>query len=74
MSDKKSSVVPFNPLDKRHLGESVGQAMLRQPVFPLEKLEAFQGAGIYAIYYTGDFEGYEVIAEANRDDAFRAPI
>ncbi|WP_101675446.1 Eco29kI family restriction endonuclease [Alloalcanivorax mobilis] len=74
MSDKKSSVVPFNPLDKRHLGESVGQAMLRQPVFPLEELEAFQGAGIYAIYYTGDFEGYEVIAEANRDDAFRAPI
>lgn len=23
-------IIPFNPLDKRHLGESVGQTMLRQ--------------------------------------------
>jgi hypothetical protein len=74
MSDKKSSVLPFNPLDKQHLGESVGQAMLRQLVFPLEELEAFQGAGIYAIYYTGNFQGYEVISEANQHNSFRAPI
>lgn len=74
MNDEKSSVIPFNPLEKRHLGESVGQAVLRQPVFPLEELEAFQGAGIYAIYYTGDFAGYHILSEANRVGSLQAPI
>lgn len=69
-----SNVVPFNPLDKRHLGESVGQAMLRQPVTLLGNLEAFSGAGIYAIYYTGDFSSYEPISKLNRNGLFTAPI
>jgi hypothetical protein len=69
-----SNVIPFNPLHKRHLGESVGQAMLRQPVTPLGNLEIFEGAGIYAIYYTGDFHGYEAIAERNGKKGFNAPI
>lgn len=72
MTDSK--VIPFNPLNKRHLGESVGQAMLRQPVIPLGSLEIFDGAGIYAIYYTGDFQGYEVIAKRNGKKRFTAPI
>lgn len=67
-------VIPFNPLAKRHLGESVGQAMLRQAVVPFGDLKAFVGAGIYAIYYTGGFQGYEVIAESNRNQLFGAPI
>jgi hypothetical protein len=67
-------VVPFNPLDKRHLGESVGQAMLRQPVRPLVELKAFDGAGIYAIYYLGDFPAYEAIVDRNRDGRFLSPI
>ncbi len=70
----ESNVIPFNPLDKRHLGESVGQAMLRQPVARLGTLEAFHGAGVYAIYYTGSFAGYEPIAERNRGEQFNAPI
>ncbi|MFC4257409.1 Eco29kI family restriction endonuclease [Marinobacter lacisalsi] len=72
MTDKK--VVPFNPLDKRHLGESVGQAMLRQPVVSMKNLDRFSGAGIYAIYYKGDFPAYEMIAERNRRGTFSAPI
>ncbi len=72
MTNRK--VVPFNPLAKRHLGESVGQAMLRQAVVPLGDLNAFDGAGIYAIYYTGGFQGYEVIAERNRNQCFGVPI
>lgn len=72
MTDGK--VVPFNPLGKRHLGESVGQAMLRQSVVPLDGLTPFTGVGIYAIYYVGDFPAYEVISESNKDDQFRAPI
>ncbi len=67
-------VIPFNPLDKRHLGESVGQAMLRQPVIPMATLENFEGAGIYAIYYRGDFPAYEAITRKNQDQNFIAPI
>lgn len=67
-------VIPFNPLDKRHLGESVGQAMLRQPVVRMSELEPFDGAGIYAIYYSGEFPGYEVIAKSNSGGRFLVPI
>lgn len=67
-------IIPFNPLDKRHLGESVGQAMLRQPVIPMADLIGFEGAGIYAIYYRGDFPAYEAIARKNRGQNFIAPI
>ena len=68
-----SNEVPFNPLDKRNLGESVADALLARPV---EKLPptAFQGAGIYAIYYTGDFNEYEPIAKLNRGGKFSMPV
>jgi hypothetical protein len=68
------NVLPFNPLHKKHLGESVGQAMLRQPVTPLGDLVPFDGAGIYAIYYSGTFETYKVISDSNINNQFRAPI
>ena len=67
-------ILPFNPLDKKHLGESVGQAMLRQSVTPFTKLKKFSGAGVYAIYYTGDFTPYQAIASRNKDGEFVAPI
>nr|VFK37839.1 MAG: Eco29kI restriction endonuclease [Candidatus Kentron sp. SD]VFK42500.1 MAG: Eco29kI restriction endonuclease [Candidatus Kentron sp. SD] len=72
MMDRK--VLPSNPLDKRHLGESVGRAMLSQPAIPLQGLRAFNGAGIYAIYYTGGFPCYQPISERNRNARFEAPI
>lgn len=71
MTDK---IIPFNPLDKKHLGESVGQAMLRQSVTPFEKLNKFNGAGVYAIYYIGGFSPYHAISERNKDGKFLAPI
>jgi hypothetical protein len=67
-------VIKFNPLDQRHLGESVGQAMLRQPVVSMSELKSFKGAGIYAIYYVGKFPGYEMISERNLNGRFTAPI
>ncbi len=36
--------------------------------------QRFAGAGIYALYYTGDFSGYRRIAEGNRRGRFNAPI
>lgn len=68
------TIIPFNPLDKRHLGESVGQAMLRQSAISMAELTSFEGAGIYAIYYRGDFPAYEVIAQKNQGQNCIAPI
>lgn len=64
---------PFNPLNKKNLGLSVAEAMLQKPIVPLPPGK-FGGAGIYAIYYVGDFKPYTRIAEQNRDDRWLAPI
>jgi len=63
----------FNPLDKRNLGKSVVDALLEQPALPLENVESFRGAGIYAIYYRGGFAPYLPLAKLNSSEA-RCPI
>jgi hypothetical protein len=67
-------VAPFNPLDKTNLGESVAEAVLQQPIGPLPPAEAFVGAGVYAIYYEGEFDLYREIAAQNGGGAYRWPI
>lgn len=65
---------PFNPLDKRHLGESVADALLDRPAGPLPPEKAFVGAGIYAIYYSGEFPAYRPLAEPIRNKTAERPI
>ena len=67
-------IKPYNPLDKINLGCSVADAMLESPVHPLGELKSFNGAGIYAIYYTGDFEAYKTLSIKNKNGNFEAPI
>jgi hypothetical protein len=43
-------------------------------VGPLPPTKRFIGAGIYAIYYIGDFGSYGRVAERNRNDRFEQPI
>jgi hypothetical protein len=69
-----AKVIPFNPLDKKNLGASVAEALLTKDVHPLGDLPVFEGAGIYAIYYTGSFDSYAQIARLNRDGQFLLPI
>ena len=57
---------PFNPLDKRNIGVSVAEALLAKPRNPLPPSESFMAAGVYAIYYQGDFKHYESLAARNR--------
>lgn len=66
---------PFNPLDKRNLGESMADILKSSVPHPLPP-EPFIGAGVYALYYTGDFPAYEILVEANRsrDDQDLYPI
>ena len=65
---------PYNPLEKVNLGSSVADALLSQESIPLVDLTAFHGAGIYAIYYKGDFSAYEKMAEINRTQGATVPI
>ncbi|MGA6538214.1 Eco29kI family restriction endonuclease [Stenotrophomonas sp. NPDC101269] len=69
-----AKVIPFNPLDKKNLGASVAEALLTKEVHPLGELTQFEGAGIYAIYYTGDFEAYGQVARLNVNGQFMLPI
>lgn len=65
---------PYNPLDKRNLGNSIADALLNRPVVQFPLKEPFSGAGIYAIYYVGDFAAYRQVAALNKDNQFGAPI
>jgi Eco29kI restriction endonuclease len=65
---------PFNPLDKLNLAESLAEALLKAPVSPLPPKEKFDGAGIYAIYYAGDFPPYQAVAEKNQGEDPTSPI
>lgn len=68
------SDVPYNPLDTKNLGASVAEALLEKTPQPLAKLERFNGAGIYAIYYVGSLPMYRRMADANCDERWRWPI
>ncbi|MGR3972523.1 Eco29kI family restriction endonuclease [Shewanella sp. 1180_01] len=69
-----AEIIPFNPLDKKNLGASVAEAMFTGQVHQLGELNAFSGAGIYAIYYSGNFRQYEEISKRNKDGIMTAPI
>lgn len=65
---------PFNPLDKTTLAKTVADELLNRPCEPLPPEEAFDGAGIYAVYYVGPFKPYELISRRNREDKYELPI
>jgi len=66
---------PFNPLDKMKLGEMIRDELVAQPVslFPPAR---FQGAGIYALYFSGEnAQGYEALRSVNTDKAgWKLPV
>jgi hypothetical protein len=73
MVDEKPLLKPFNPLDKRNLGESVADKLLDMEARLLPP-EPFFGAGVYAIYYTGSFSAYGQLSEVNHNGQFHYPI
>lgn len=64
----------YNPLDKKNLGVSVADAMLARPIGPLPPEEKFLGAGIYALYYSGDHSAYRAIAVKDEEGSPTVPI
>ncbi|RYZ65142.1 MAG: Eco29kI family restriction endonuclease [Proteobacteria bacterium] len=65
---------PYNPLEKENLGKSVADSLVSQAAVPMATLARFPGAGIYAIYYSGDFDAYLPMKEWNHSNEFHAPI
>jgi hypothetical protein len=67
MSTEPGQILPFNPLDKKNLGASVAEALITAKTHPLGSIPSFNGVGIYAIYYAGSFNAYQLISAANKN-------
>ena len=67
-------VDPFNPLTVPNLALTLALELLEQPVHSLPPKQSFRGAGIYAIYYLGDFEAYRKLVRKNKAELCKAPI
>ncbi|HLY97942.1 MAG TPA: Eco29kI family restriction endonuclease [Candidatus Angelobacter sp.] len=65
---------PYNPLDKKNLGTSVADALLARTMGPLPPEDRFLGAGVYAIYYSGDFPLYSGLSSTMHDVKKAVPI
>lgn len=65
---------PYNPLDKVNLAKSIESEILNRPVFSLSSVDHISGAGVYVIYYNGEFAPYKPIAAMNVDQKFVSPI
>ena len=55
----------FDPLDYHTIADTVVSALLKKPVEPLPLSEGFPGAGVYLIYYRGDFVTYEPVRKSD---------
>lgn len=64
----------FNPLDKKQLAASVGEALLSADLHPLPPHRRFSGAGVYAIYYLGSLPIYQRLAKLNENAQCPTPI
>ncbi len=66
--------IAYSPLDLNELAKSIVGALLGRPCQPLPPDEEFEGCGLYAIYYHGDLELYDLIARANKGSSCSIPI
>lgn len=55
---------PYNPLDLGAIAHNIETTLLQQEPQALPPADRFEGAGIYAIYYTGGFKLYKAIADS----------
>ena len=61
----------FNPLHPRNLARGIADALNDEPLLPLPPAERFEGAGVYALYYLGQFEPYETDRRREETDLCR---
>lgn len=71
---RREASTPYDPLDLRTLAESMVKVVLEQRVYPLGEVPPFEGAGVYVIYYTGNYDPYKSIAQRNKGSKWDQPI
>jgi Eco29kI restriction endonuclease len=67
----------YDPLTYNNLGRSISETLLRRPPIAMDNLPLFNGAGIYAIYYTGEhklYRAYAPLASMHQAAPFNRPI
>ena len=52
----------FDPSDPKRMGHLIAVEMMLTRRLPLESVPPFYGAGVYALYYKGQFPAYEAIS------------
>ena len=52
----------FDPSNPNVVGRLIAIAMIAQPRTVLGRVGRFYGSGVYALYYSGDFDGYAAIS------------
>ena len=52
----------FDPSNPNVIGRLIAITMIAQPRTALKHIGRFYGFGVYALYYSGDFEGYAAIS------------
>ena len=65
---------PFDPLDRKNLAYSIGQAILSASPVRMDQLNRFEGAGLYAIYYSGNNDTYSELSALNQNGNLNCPI
>ncbi|MDO3068262.1 Eco29kI family restriction endonuclease [Mycobacteroides abscessus] len=55
----------FNPLDMANLAQSIVTRIEQMDPTPLNDVPSFKGAGVYAIYYTGNSDPYSQLGAVN---------
>ena len=58
----KQPDVVFDPSNPNVVGRLIAIAMIAQPRTLLGRIGRFYGSGVYALYYSGDFDGYAAIS------------
>jgi hypothetical protein len=51
----------FDPTNPQVMGSLVGRAMMEQSRYRLNEIPKIYGSGVYALFYTGDFDAYTPI-------------
>lgn len=65
---------PFDPLSAENIGVTLAVELLEQPLRPLPP-DRFVGAGVYAIYYTGNHPAYaELVGLDDGSGGTRYPV
>lgn len=66
-------VKPFDPLAVENVGVTLAVELLEQAVQAMPPTHAFDGAGVYALYYKGPFKAYGDLVRLN-GKSFRYPL